>query len=173
MISNRKVNNSIITGIKVFFSDVDGTLTDGCTYYSSVGEEMKRFNHKDGRGNFLLRQNEIRFGIITGENSEIVTRRAEKLNADFCFLGITNKLEFISSFCTKNKITIEEVAFIGDDTNDLEIMENVGLSFAVADAMPEIKNAAHYVCSRNGGDGAFREAVDFIIKSRKITITTN
>ena len=163
MISNREVYNNIISGIKVFFSDVDGTLTDGCTYYSSVGEEMKRFNHKDGRGNYLLRQNAIRFGIITGENTEIVTRRAEKLNADFCFLGISNKLEFIKSFCAKNEIALEEVAFIGDDTNDLNIIENVGLSFAVADAMPEIKHAAHYICSRNGGDGAFREAVDFII----------
>ena len=150
----------------MFFADVDGTLTDGCTYYTAKGEELKKFNHKDGRGNFLLRKHKIKFGIITGENTEIVSRRAEKLNADYCFLGVENKLDLIESFCSEHGLSLEEIAFIGDDTNDMDLIKNVGLSFAVNDSMPSIKESAHYVCSRKGGDGAFREAVDFIINSK-------
>jgi YrbI family 3-deoxy-D-manno-octulosonate 8-phosphate phosphatase len=165
MIANRKVLDNKIKGIKVFFTDVDGTLTDGCTYYSANGEEMKKFNHKDGRGNFLLRQLNIEFGIITGEDSKIVERRAEKLKADYCFLGVSDKLSFLNSFCIDNKLSMKEIAFIGDDTNDLDIIRNVGLSFAVSDSMPLIKKSADYICERKGGDGAFREAVDFIINS--------
>jgi YrbI family 3-deoxy-D-manno-octulosonate 8-phosphate phosphatase len=165
MISNRRIDNGIISGIKVFFADVDGTLTDGCTYYSAKGEELKKFNHKDGRGNYLLRKNNIKFGIITGEDTDIVLRRSEKINADFCFLGVGDKLSLLKSFCSEYNILLEEIAFIGDDTNDLEIIKNVGLSFAVNDAMPEVKENAHLLCSRKGGDGAFREAVDYILKS--------
>lgn len=170
MILNRKVSNRVIKGIKVFFSDVDGTLTDGCTYYSEKGEEMKKFNHKDGRGNFLLKQNKIKFGVITGENTRIVEKRAEKINSDFCFLGVDDKLSLIKSFCKREKLTLEEIAFIGDDTNDLEIIKCVGLSFAVNDAVTEVKENTHYVCIRNGGDGAFREAVDFLLKTIKNNI---
>ena len=165
MISNKKVTPEIIIGIKVFFTDVDGTLTDGCTYYSARGEEMKKFNHKDGRGTFLLKQNHIKFGIITGENTKIVEKRAQKLNADYCFLGVDDKLLFLKSFCKDRNLSFEEVAFIGDDTNDLEVIRHVGLSFAVCDALPKVKEAAHFICSRNGGYGAFREAADFLIKS--------
>lgn len=167
MISNNKINTKIISGIKVFFADVDGTLTDGCTYYSANGEELKKFNHKDGRGNFLLRRNNIKFGIITGENTKIVLRRAEKLNADYCYVGVENKLKLLSSFCTENGLSLDEIAFIGDDTNDMDLIKNVGLSFAVNDAMPLVKDSVHYICSRKGGDGAFREAVDFILNAKQ------
>jgi YrbI family 3-deoxy-D-manno-octulosonate 8-phosphate phosphatase len=168
MISNKKISQEIIADIKVFFADIDGTLTDGCTYYSAKGEELKKFNHKDGRGNYLLRNNNIKFGIITGENTEIVSRRAEKLNADYCFMGVSNKLKLLESFCSEHGLSLNEIAFIGDDTNDLDIIKNVGLSFAVSDSMPSVKKFANYICERRGGDGAFREAVDFIIKQEKI-----
>lgn len=165
MISNKEVDKEIFRGIKIFFADVDGTLTDGCTYYSAAGEEMKKFNHKDGRGSFLLRKRNIKFGIITGEKTKIVEKRAEKLHADYCFLGIDDKLSLIMTFCKKENLSLEEVAFIGDDTNDIEIIKHVGLSFAVNDAMPDVKNSTNYICSRRGGDAAFREAVDFILES--------
>ncbi len=165
MILNRKVSPHTLKGIKIFFSDVDGTLTDGCTYYSANGEEMKKFNHKDGRGNFLLRQNSIKFGIITGENTKIVEQRAKKLNANYCYLGVDNKFELIKSLCQSENISLNEIAFIGDDTNDLDLMKSVGISFAVNDAMPEVVNIAHVVCKRKGGDGAFREAVDYLIRA--------
>lgn len=165
MILNKDVSSDILSGIKIFFSDVDGTLTDGCTYYSAKGEEMKKFNHKDGRGNYLLRLNSIKFGIITGEKTGIVEQRAKKLNADYCFLGIDNKLNLITALCKEENLTLEEIAFIGDDTNDIDIIRKVGLSFSVNDAMPEVKSATHFTCHRKGGDGAFREAVDFLLGS--------
>ena len=164
------IDNKVITAakkIKIFFSGVDGTLTDGCTYYSKDGEELKKFSHRDGRGVYLLRQNNIKFGIITSENTEIVSRRAEKLNADYCFLGVDDKLSLLESFCSEQGLSFEEIAFIGDDTNDLDIIKNVGLSFAVADATPEIVASANYICYRNGGNGAFREAVDYVIEIKK------
>ena len=170
MILNKKQQVIDYNRIRIFFSDVDGTLTDGCTYYSGKGEEMKKFNHKDGRANYLLRKVNIKFGIITGENTDIVKRRAEKLKANFCFLGIEDKLEFIKLFSKRERIELNEMAYIGDDTNDLEIIRNVGLSFAVNDSDKLIKETAHFVCNKNGGDGAFREAVDFLLEKRVINI---
>lgn len=167
MISNREVSPQIIKGIKVFFADVDGTLTDGCTYYSGNGEEMKKFNHKDGRGNYLLKQHNLRFGLITGEDTQIVEKRAEKLNADYCFLGIENKFGFLKEFCKQENLSFSELAYIGDDTNDLEIIKHVGISFAVNDAIDEVKKVANFVCQKNGGHGAFREAVDFLLATGK------
>jgi YrbI family 3-deoxy-D-manno-octulosonate 8-phosphate phosphatase len=166
MISNKTVDLEIIKGVKVFFADVDGTLTDGCTYYSANGEEMKKFNHKDGRANYLLRQENIKFGIVTGENTQIVEKRAQKLMADYCFQGIDDKLLFLQSFCKNENLSLKELAYIGDDTNDMEILKNVGISFAVNDSMPEVKQNTNYVCSRKGGDGAFREAVDYFLEIR-------
>jgi len=167
MISNKQITLEVFQGIKVFFSDVDGTLTDGCTYYSVYGEEMKKFNHKDGRGAYLLRKEKILFGMITGEDTMIVKQRALKLQADYCFLGIENKLEFLKSFCEDEKIDLREIAYIGDDTNDLDVIKSVGLSFAVSDAMPDIMSAASIICQKNGGDGAFREAVEYLLSFRK------
>lgn len=150
------------TNIRLLLTDVDGTLTDGCTYYSARGEELKKFNHRDGRGVFLLRSKKIDFGIITGENSEIVLRRAEKLDADYCFTGVEDKLSFVIENLTK-KYNLDEIAFIGDDTNDLALLKNVGVSFAVNDAMTEVKNEVDYICTKKGGEGAFREAVEFLL----------
>lgn len=153
--------------IRLFLADVDGTLTDGCTYYSAQGEELKKFSHRDGRGVFLLREKGIAFGVITGENSEIVKRRAEKLNADFCFIGIEDKLKHFKD-CLSENYSLNEIAFIGDDTNDLKLLKAAGVSFAVKDAMDEIKKEADYICEKKGGEGAFREAVDFLLEKAKV-----
>lgn len=163
MIQNREIKSEIFQQIKVFFADVDGTLTDACVYYSANGEEMKKFNHRDGRGNYLLRCKGIKFGMITGEDSQIVIRRSEKLKSDYCFVGVDDKYSFIKNFCIKEKISLKEVAYIGDDTNDLEIMQHIGLAFAVNDAFQDVKDTAHFICSKRGGDGAFREAVDHFL----------
>lgn len=151
--------------IKVFFTDIDGTLTDGFTYYSVNGEELKRFNHKDGAGAKLLRDNGIKFGMITTEKSQIVQRRAEKLNADYCFIGVEDKLKYIESVLLSENLKFSDIAFIGDDINDLELLKKAGISFAVNDAMDIIKDNVDFICERNGGSGAFREAVDIIIKN--------
>ncbi len=153
--------------VKLFFSDVDGTLTDGFTYYSKEGETLKRFNHKDGTGVHLLRLMRIGFGIITTENSPIARARAAKLKADFCFIAVEDKLEFIRGFLKKKNMVFSDIAFIGDDINDIPLIQNAGLSFAVGDASPRVKKIADYVCKKNGGFGGFREAVEIFLQWRK------
>jgi len=153
--------------IKIFFSDIDGTLTDGFTYYSEKGEELKRFNHKDGAGVKLLRDNGIRFGIITTEDTQIVKRRAEKLKADYCFIGVNDKVLLMEEFLAKEKLAFSQIAFIGDDVNDLPFLKKVRISFAVNDALDIVKKNVTHICQNRGGYGAFREAVDFIISNIK------
>jgi len=155
--------------IRYFFSDVDGTLTDGCTYYSAHGEEMKKFSHVDGTGFYLLKQVGIIAGIITGENTEIVSRRAEKLKLDHCFLGAANKLERINKFAIDNQCELSEIAYIGDDFNDFELLQQVGISFSPANARKEVIHEVHICSKSNGGDGAFREAVEMLMKLRGVS----
>jgi len=152
-----------INNIKIFACDVDGTLTDGCVYYSKYGEELKKFSLRDGRGAFLLKEKDIEVGIITTENSEIVKRRAEKLGLDFCFLGITDKLSCIQDYLRLKHLELENVAFIGDDTNDLDVLIKCGVSFAVSDANESLLNVVDVICMNKGGEGAFREAVNLVI----------
>jgi YrbI family 3-deoxy-D-manno-octulosonate 8-phosphate phosphatase len=148
--------------IQFFFSDVDGTLTDGTSYYSEKGEAMKRFSLIDGAGFYLLNKMKIAGGIITGENSPIVLRRSEKLKLNHCFLNVSDKLMHLQKFTKEQHITLENIAYIGDDLNDLELLKNVGLSFCVANAHVLVKESVDIVCTRNGGNGAFREAVEIV-----------
>ena len=152
--------------IKYFFSDVDGTLTDGITYYSSNGEELKRFSHIDGTGFLLLHKLSVDAGFITGENSLIVQRRAEKLNLKHCYLGVNDKYVFMSEFANAQSISLQEIAYIGDDLNDLSLMRNVGLSFATSNARSICKSYASIQLNSRGGDGAFREAVEIFMELR-------
>lgn len=156
--------------IKYFFADVDGTLTDGCTYYSSKGEELKKFSHIDGTGFFLLKQAGIIPGIITGENSEIVLRRAEKLQLEFCFIDIKDKYAFIKQFAKEKNCELINFAYIGDDINDFELLKNVGMSFAPGNARPEIKKQVDICCHAFGGYGAYREAVDYLLKLKSFKL---
>ena len=150
--------------IRYFFADVDGTLTDGCTYYSSRGEEMKKFSHIDGTGFFLLKKAGIIAGLITGENTEIVARRAEKLQLHHCFLDVDDKNARLKQFAQEENCELSDIAFIGDDINDLELLRNVGLSFAPGNARAEIKSQVDIPCDAAGGMGAFREAAEWLLK---------
>jgi YrbI family 3-deoxy-D-manno-octulosonate 8-phosphate phosphatase len=161
LIFNRKLRNRA-KKIKFFFTDVDGTLTDGTIYYSENGELMKRFSFKDGAGFYLLKKMGITAGIITGENSMIVLRRAEKLGLKYCFLGVEDKLAYMRNFAISQKITLENIAYIGDDLNDMELLKNVGLSFCPIDANNVIRKNAHIICKKSGGDGSFRESVEIL-----------
>ena len=160
-----KANN-----IKWFFSDVDGTLTDGGVYYSSEGECLKRFSLKDGTGFFLLRQAGIKVGIITGEDSPIVAQRAKKLNVDKYLCGSHKKVEALESFLKEENLSLDEIAYIGDELNDVKLINKCGFGFAVGDADHRVKSAALYVCKQNGGRGAFREAVEQLFVLRQIDI---
>jgi 3-deoxy-D-manno-octulosonate 8-phosphate phosphatase (KDO 8-P phosphatase) len=145
-------------------TDCDGVLTDGGVYYSSQGEEMKRFSLRDGMGVARLREKvAVDVGIITGENSASTALRAAKLKIDELHLQATDKLLVLQEILDKRKLTPEQVAYIGDDCNDLEVLSRVGLSACPADALPEIIYMVDYICSNSGGQGAFREFAELII----------
>lgn len=156
--------------IKWFFCDIDGTLTDGGVYYSPEGELLKRFSLRDGTGFFLLRQCGIKTGFITTENSPIVEQRAKKLNIDKYIFGTQRKVEAMNDFISSEGLTMENVAFIGDELNDVKLLKACGLSFAVGDADYHAKDAADIVCECFGGYGAFRQAVDLLLNLMDINI---
>ena len=153
--------------IKLFLSDVDGTLTDGGMYYSENGDELKKFNTRDGMGFQMLRERGIKTGIITSENMSLNKRRFEKLKVDFLVQGKRNggKLEAAREICATLGISLSEVAFIGDDVNDIELLSKVGLAACPADACDEVKNVPGIrVMTRKGGEGCVRDVVKLIIK---------
>jgi 3-deoxy-D-manno-octulosonate 8-phosphate phosphatase (KDO 8-P phosphatase) len=153
--------------IKLLLTDCDGVLTDGCVYYSEKGEELKKFSLRDGMGVERLRNLcSIDSGILTRENSEIVRRRGEKLKMQHLYLGARDKKEKLMEILQKHNLLADEIAYIGDDTNDLEVLEVVGLSACPVDAFEPIKKSVHYVCKAAGGAGAFRELVELIIRIR-------
>lgn len=156
--------------IKWFFSDIDGTLTDGCVYYSSEGELLKKFSLRDGTGFFLLRQAGIKTGFVTTENSPIVEQRAKKLKIDKYIFGTHKKLEAMQQFVSDNKLTLDNIAFIGDELNDVKLLASCGLAFAVADADILVKNVAHVICKKRGGKGAFREAVSVLLDLKNVSV---
>ena len=154
---------SQVKNIKCVLTDCDGVLTDAGMYYSEFGDELKKFNTRDGMGFKRLKENGIITGIVTGENVDLVRRRGEKLKVDELHLGIKNKLQVIDEICRKYNLNRDEIAYIGDDTNDIEVLENVGLSFTVSNAADYIKEVAQVTLKSRGGEGAYREVVDYIL----------
>lgn len=155
------------SSIRLVLSDVDGVLTDGGVYYGAEGELMKRFHIRDGMGVELLRESGIEVGFITGEGSPSVSSRAEKLRITRVHLLAKDKPAILRDIIANDGFTFEEIAYIGDDVNDLEAMKLVGLSAAPIDATLEVREIAHYVCRNAGGGGAFREFADFILSAKK------
>jgi 3-deoxy-D-manno-octulosonate 8-phosphate phosphatase (KDO 8-P phosphatase) len=150
--------------IKLLLTDVDGVLTDNGVYYSEQGEVMKRFSIRDGMGVERLRNTcRIVTGIITGETSPSVLRRAEKLGIQELHLGVKDKLGRLLEILERNQLQWPEIAYIGDDVNDLAVMEKAGIAACPADAMAPVRQIAHYVCINKGGDGAFREFAEWLI----------
>lgn len=149
--------------IKLFVMDVDGTLTDGGIYYDNNGNEFIKFNVKDGAGIKRLQSIGIKTMILTGRRSKSVEIRAKNLSIDYVIQGAEDKAAFLKGFLEHNIIAPEEVAYIGDDINDLEPIRNVVYSACPNDAVSEVKTAVHAVCSLNGGQGAVREFSDYII----------
>jgi len=153
-----------MTKIKWLFTDIDGVWTDCTILYSSKGEEMKAFSYRDGMGAERLRKlTSIDIAIITGENSEIVKRRAEKLNIKKVFIGIKNKLEILEAFMCEQNLTWENIAYIGDDLNDIEVMKRAALCACPRDAYKDVLAVSHYICEKKGGEGAFREFCEYLI----------
>ncbi len=157
--------------IKLLLTDCDGVLTDGGVYYSSSGEKMKRFSLRDGMGVERLRTlAHVETGVITREISNIVLRRIEKLGISEYHTGVFDKSLKLREILEHKRIAAEEVAYIGDDTNDIGIMKQVGLSACPSDAMTPVMNIACILMENRGGYGAFREFAEIIIDSQSIKI---
>jgi 3-deoxy-D-manno-octulosonate 8-phosphate phosphatase (KDO 8-P phosphatase) len=160
--------NTNLKKIKMVLTDVDGVLTDTGVYYNSEGEELKRFSIRDGMGvERLWKLCNVETGIITGENSQIVAQRAKKLNLEEVHLGIKNKAKCFDMICSNRGLRSEEIAYIGDDMNDLEIILKAGVSACPCDAVSEIMNIVDIVLDNKGGYGAFREFAEIIIESKQ------
>lgn len=154
--------------IKLVLTDSDGVLTDTSVYYSDQGEIMKKFSIRDGMGVERLKTIlNIDSGIITGELSPSVKKRAEKLKIKELHLGIKDKVLVLKKILNKRKINFENIAYIGDDVNDLEIMKLVGVSACPNDAIKEVRLISDYICKNRGGYGAFRELAELIIESNR------
>jgi 3-deoxy-D-manno-octulosonate 8-phosphate phosphatase (KDO 8-P phosphatase) len=148
---------------KLVITDIDGVWTDGGMYYTAEGDIMKRFCVKDGWGVIFLRHLNIPVAILTGENSQVVKRRAEKLNVDYCFLHVSDKLQKATELCAELGISLSEVAAIGDDLNDLRLLRAVGFSASPCNTADYVKQEVDYVTTAHGGEGAFREFVEKIL----------
>lgn len=152
-----------IPEIKMFLTDCDGCLTDGGMYYSEHGDELKKFNTRDGMGFALLHKKGIVTGIVTSENVDLNRRRAQKLKLDVLEAGCKDKVTAVKVLCEKYNVSLENVAYIGDDINDLDVIKIVGYGCCPADAMPQIREIAKYVTKAKGGEGVIREVVERII----------
>ncbi|RZD47317.1 MAG: 3-deoxy-D-manno-octulosonate 8-phosphate phosphatase [Thaumarchaeota archaeon] len=149
--------------IKLILTDVDGVLTDGGRYYSKTGEGFKKFHVRDGMGVNILLKNNIKTAIITKENSPIVKKWAKDMNVSKTYSGIIKKELSLKKICNDFSVFPVEVAFIGDDVNDLKLLNLIGLSSTPNDGIMLCKKSADYVCHMNGGFGAFRELSDLIL----------
>ena len=153
---------SVIPAIKMFLTDCDGCLTDGGMYYSESGDELKKFNTRDGMGFELLREAGIITGIITSESVDLNRRRAEKLKLDILESGCKDKAAAIRRLCKERGVDLNNVCYIGDDINDIEAIKMVGFGCCPADAMPQVKIVADYVTKARGGEVVIREVIERI-----------
>ena len=152
--------------IKLFLTDVDGVMTDAGMYYTESGDEFKKFNTHDGMGMKLIQQAGVKTGIITTENTKMVERRAAKLKVDYLYQGIYPKVNAALEICEKEGISIQEVAYIGDDVNCLELLSIVGLAACPANALPKIKAIPGIIqLQKSGGEGAVREFIEIIFEN--------
>ena len=158
--------STLAKNIKLVGTDIDGVWTDARMYYSADGDIMKSFSTYDGMGVKLLREAGIPLIIITGEDTEIVTKRAQKLGIDFIFQGENEKLRRLKEVCKELDITLDEVAYIGDDVNDLDVLQAVGISSMPPNSPILDQFNPDYLTTRCGGDGAFRDFVDFILSQK-------
>lgn len=158
---------------KLILTDIDGVWTDGGMYYDATDIELKKFNTYDSAGVLFAHHLGIPVGILTGENTEIVRRRANKLKVDYLFLGVKDKVNVAKSLCEQLKITFEDVAFIGDDINDIKLLKEVGWAGVPASAPEYVKELATVVLKKNGGEGAFREFVENLLSRERVKKMVN
>lgn len=156
--------------IRVLLMDVDGVLTDGRIWLLSrrdgTASEIKGFHSQDGAGLKVARAAGLRTGIITGRESSAVTQRARECEIEFVYQHRATKIEAFEEIMRTTGVSSSEIAYVGDDLPDLPVLQRAGLAVAVANAVPEVKHAAHFVTSRSGGDGAVREVIELLVKAQ-------
>ena len=160
---------SRLSQVRLLALDVDGVLTDGGLYYTESGEELKKFNVKDGQGIKLVIQAGIEVAIITTSTSAVVLHRAKKLGIKNVFLGIEDKLTTVKELCEKLSLSLSQVAYVGDDIVDLPVLNAVGCPLTVADAMSENQACAIYTTKLAGGRGCVREVCNLLLNSQTKT----
>ena len=163
---NSQTNTVSIGKIRLIALDVDGVLTDGTLLYGAGGQELKGFNTQDGLGLTAARKQVLSIAIITGRTSAIVEWRAHELQVDYLYMGCRNKTVALQDICQRMGIGLEQVAYMGDDLNDLGPLTIVGLAMAPHNACDDVKSIAHLVTATSGGHGAVREAVEYILKGQ-------
>ena len=163
MAKSKKVIETKCKKIKIVLTDVDGVLTDGSRYYSEKEEVIKKFHVRDSMGINLLLRNEIKTIIITKENSLIVKKWSKEMNVSKLLMRIKNKESELPKICKFYKIRKNEIAYIGDDVNDIDLLTKVGFSACPQDSIDKVKKVVDYVCGLDGGKGAFREIADLIL----------
>jgi 3-deoxy-D-manno-octulosonate 8-phosphate phosphatase (KDO 8-P phosphatase) len=169
MLYNPAMSKARAKKIKLLLLDVDGVMTDGKLYFLPSGEstvEVKGFHAHDGAGFSLARLGGIRTGIITKRISETVRLRARDLKIEHVYQGAADKLAAFREILASEKLNPEEAAFVGDDIIDLPVMRACGLAFAVADAREDVKDEAHVITGHRGGEGAVRDAIEYILKAQ-------
>ncbi|MBK9308876.1 MAG: HAD-IIIA family hydrolase [Nitrospira sp.] len=150
----------------MFATDVDGVLTDAGMYYSESGDEWKKFNTRDGMGIKLLQKAGLITAIVTQERTRLVARRAEKLAIPELHQGVMDKLSVIRDMAERHGISLRQIAYIGDDVNDMDALKAVGFSAAPADGLPQVRKIVDHICRLKGGEGAVRELAEMILQSR-------
>ncbi|MDZ7315171.1 MAG: acylneuraminate cytidylyltransferase [candidate division KSB1 bacterium] len=153
-----------IAGVKLLALDVDGVLTDAGMYYTERGDELKKFNTRDGLGLRLVKEKGVKLAILTSENTALVKNRAEKLQVDYLVQRCLDKSSELEKILKAEGIEWEQAAYIGDDLNDLSVFNKVGIAVTVADGAEELKRIAHFVTQRPGGRGAVREVCELILQ---------
>ncbi len=148
---------------KLILTDIDGVWTDGGMYYEDTGVEMKKFNTYDSAGVLFAHAIDIPVGIITGENTEIVRRRAEKLKIDYLYLGVKDKVAVAKNLCDELNIALNDVAYIGDDINDIALLKLVGFPAVPFSAPLYVQKISRYTLTKKGGEGVFREFVEILL----------
>lgn len=154
--------------IKLFISDIDGVWTDGGMYYDNTGNEFKKFNTSDSAGVAYLKLLNIPLAIISGENNLIAVNRLKKLKVEHVYLGVKDKLSIAKKLISEFNITLDEVAYIGDDLNDMKLLEAVGLSAAPLNANTYVQKRVDWVLPVKGGDGAFRAFIEKYLNEKNL-----
>ena len=152
--------------LKILLTDVDCVLTDGGMYYTSNGDVMKKFHTRDGMGVNMLKRKGIPTIIVTKEKTQMVKKWAKKMNIEYVYDGIQKKETILKIISKKYNVKTSEIGYIGDDINDIELLKLVGFSATPKDGVLEAQKIVHYICKKNGGEGAFREVADIVLRHK-------